>query len=140
MEWGQKKKDLQKVFDLILDVAVAGGLGEEQMIKRVFVFSDMEFDKASPENWETNYDVIVRKFSEKGYRAAVPENVFWNLRDSKPTPVPAKQKGTALVSGFSKNLIEVFLDGNFCGENFNPEAVMEAAICCDEYQRLVLID
>lgn len=46
MDWGMNT-DFQKVFDLILEVAVNGKLTEDQMIKRVFVFSDMEFDQAS---------------------------------------------------------------------------------------------
>src|ERR1044072_3645075 len=46
MDWGGNT-DFQKVFDLILEVAVNGNLKEDQMIKRVFVFSDMEFDQAT---------------------------------------------------------------------------------------------
>ncbi|KAK4367114.1 hypothetical protein RND71_014994 [Anisodus tanguticus] len=68
-----------KVFDKILEVAVKGKLNEGQMIKRLFVFSDMEFDQASRTPWETDYQVIQRKFKEKGYYR-VPEIVFWNLR------------------------------------------------------------
>ncbi|XP_065853777.1 uncharacterized protein [Euphorbia lathyris] len=63
MEWGQNT-DFQKVFDVILKVAVNGRLKEEEMIKRVFVFSDMEFDQASSSPWETDYQVIVKKFTE----------------------------------------------------------------------------
>ncbi|KAF5746390.1 hypothetical protein HS088_TW06G00561 [Tripterygium wilfordii] len=80
MDWGHNT-NFQKVFDLILQVAVNGKLKEEQMIKRLFVFSDMEFDMASPNPWETDYQVIVMKFTEKGYGSAVPEIVFWNLSD-----------------------------------------------------------
>ncbi|GMN49336.1 hypothetical protein TIFTF001_018505 [Ficus carica] len=134
MESG-KSANFQKVFDLILQVAVRGNLKEEEMIKRVFVFSDMEFDQASGNIWDTDYDVITRKFSEKGYGKAVPEIVFWNLRDSASTPVPATQKGVALVSGFSKNLLKIFVDNN--GE-FNPEGMMEAAISGEEYKKLVV--
>ncbi|KAF9600021.1 hypothetical protein IFM89_002494 [Coptis chinensis] len=36
----------QKVFDLLLQVAVAGNLDKDKMIEKVFVFSDMEFDNA----------------------------------------------------------------------------------------------
>ncbi|GMN49335.1 hypothetical protein TIFTF001_018494 [Ficus carica] len=75
MEWGMNT-DFQKVFDLILEVAVKGNLKEEEIIKKVFVFSDMEFDLASTNNWETDYDAITRKFSEQGYCKAVPEIVF----------------------------------------------------------------
>jgi hypothetical protein len=35
------------VFDKLLNVAVAGNLPPERMVKRVIVFSDMEFDVAS---------------------------------------------------------------------------------------------
>ncbi|OVA17403.1 protein of unknown function DUF2828 [Macleaya cordata] len=109
MDWGMST-DFQKVFDLILGVAVNGNLKEDQMIKRVFVFSDMEFDQASENDWETDYQAIQRKFRERGYMS-VPEIVFWNLRDSMATPVVGEQKGVALVSGFSKNLLSLFLEG-----------------------------
>ncbi|XP_065852400.1 uncharacterized protein [Euphorbia lathyris] len=136
MEWG-KNAGLQKVFDLILEVAVKGKLKEDEMIKRVFVFSDMEFDKASSRHDETDYQVMVRKFREKGYGNAIPEVVFWNVRDSRATPVSAADKGVALVSGFSKNLMKLFVDGN--GE-IDPVSVMKAAIAGEEYQNLALID
>ncbi|KAF3430931.1 hypothetical protein FNV43_RR25661 [Rhamnella rubrinervis] len=136
MDWGANT-NFQRVFDLILQVAVNGNLELEQMIKRVFVFSDMEFDQASENPWDTDYVTIKRKFEEKGYGQAVPEIVFWNLRDSRSTPVPRNQEGVALVSGFSKNLLNLFLDGS--GE-INPESVMEAAISGEEYQKLLVLD
>ncbi|RXH77334.1 hypothetical protein DVH24_023608 [Malus domestica] len=78
--------DLQKVFDLILQVSVNGRLKPEHMIKGIFVFSDMEFDQASSNSWETDYEAIQRKFKEKGYGDAVPQIVFWNLRHLNSTP------------------------------------------------------
>ncbi|OMO56033.1 hypothetical protein COLO4_35808 [Corchorus olitorius] len=136
MDWGMNT-DFQKVFRLILKVAVKGKLKPEQMIKRLFVFSDMEFDRASANSWETDYQKIVRKFTKKGYGESIPQIVFWNLRDSKATPVPGTQNGVALVSGFSKNLLKMFLDQD---GDINPEAVMEAAISGEEYQKLVVLD
>ncbi|XP_058777417.1 uncharacterized protein LOC131651744 [Vicia villosa] len=136
MDWGYNT-DFQKVFDRILDVAVNGKLKEEQMIKRIFVFSDMEFDQASANSWETDYQAITRKYKEKGYGSSVPQIVFWNLRDSKATPVPATQKGVALVSGFSKNLLTLFLDNE---GDVSPVEAMEAAIAGPEYQKLVVLD
>ncbi|KAI3950754.1 hypothetical protein MKW92_044930 [Papaver armeniacum] len=157
MEWGGST-DFQKVFDRILDVAVRGRLKEHQMIKRLFVFSDMEFNEASrkqqsgnnysntrngsyevPENeWATDYREIERKFRAKGYRK-VPEIVFWNLRDSDATPVLGEQKGVALVSGFSKNMLKLFLDGGDVSE-LQPIAVMERAISGAEYNNLAVVD
>ncbi|KAJ0096217.1 hypothetical protein Patl1_17009 [Pistacia atlantica] len=136
MNWGANT-DFQKVFDLILKVAVNGNLKPEQMIKRLFVFSDMEFDQAGINPWETDYQVIVRKYTEKGYGSVVPDIVFWNLRDSRATPVPGTQKGVALVSGFSKNLLTLFFDNDGA---IDPELTMEAAISGEEYQKLVVVD
>lgn len=136
MDWGMNT-DFQAVFDKILEVAVGAGLPAEKMVRRVFVFSDMEFDQASANPWETDYEAIVRKFSEAGYGAAVPEIVFWNLRDSKAVPVMSGQKGVALVSGFSKNLLKLFLDG---GGTFTPRVVMEKAIAGPEYDQLAVFD
>ncbi|RLN09319.1 hypothetical protein C2845_PM11G02400 [Panicum miliaceum] len=136
MDWGMNT-NFQAVFDKILEVAVGARLGPERMVRRVFVFSDMEFDQASAQPWETDYEAIVRKFTEAGYGAAVPEVVFWNLRDSKAVPVEAGQKGVALVSGFSKNLLKLFLDG---GGVINPRVVMEKAIAGPEYDKLAVFD
>ncbi|XP_062223905.1 uncharacterized protein LOC133922549 [Phragmites australis] len=136
MDWGMNT-NFQAVFDKILEVAVGARLAPERMVRRVFVFSDMEFDQASEQPWETDYEAIVRKFSEAGYGAAVPEVVFWNLRDSKAVPVEAGQKGVALVSGFSKNLLKLFLDG---GSIVNPRAIMEKAIAGPEYDKLAVFD
>ncbi|XP_074321634.1 uncharacterized protein LOC141658619 [Silene latifolia] len=135
MNWDMNT-DFQRVFDRILEVAIEGKLSEDEMIKRLFVFSDMEFDEASANNWETDYQAIVRKFNEKGF-TRVPEIVFWNLRNSSATPVPSHQPGVAMVSGFSKNLIKVFIQEDGC---LNPVKTMEAAISGKEYQKLVVLD
>ncbi|XP_051194809.1 uncharacterized protein [Lolium perenne] len=136
MDWGMNT-DFQAVFDKILEVAVDAGLPADKMVRRVFVFSDMEFDQASDRPWETDYEAIVRKFSEAGYGAVVPEVVFWNLRDSKAMPVMSGQKGVALVSGFSKNMLKLFLDG---GGIVSPRVVMEKSIAGPEYDELAVFD
>lgn len=136
MDWGMNT-DFQKVFDKMLEVAVQGQLPPEKMVKRVFVFSDMEFDEASANPWETDYEVIKRKYEENGYGEAVPEVVFWNLRDSLSVPVTASEKGVALVSGFSKNMLKLFLEG---GGIISPRAVMEKAISGKEYEKLAVFD
>ena len=166
MEWG-RSTNFQRVFDEILQVAVEANLSEDQLIQKVFVFSDMEFNEASGHyygydsesesksesesveerqeerearlrrsGWETDYEVIQRKFREKGYNK-VPEIVFWNLGDSEATPVPSNQGGVALVSGFSKNLVKLFLEN---GGIINPVTVMHQAITGKMYEKLVVYD
>ncbi|WOH01669.1 hypothetical protein DCAR_0521054 [Daucus carota subsp. sativus] len=130
--------DLQKVFELILQSAMIGNLKKDQMIKRVFVFSDMEFYQAGnqPNHRETDYQAITRNFAEKGY--SLPEVVFWNLRNSRATPVVANQPGVVLVSGYSKNLMNLFLEDD--GADMNPEKFMEKAIAGEAYGELVVLD
>ncbi|KAK2969553.1 hypothetical protein RJ640_023905 [Escallonia rubra] len=82
MEWGMNT-DFEKVFDRILEIATEGELSEDQMIKRVFVFSDVEFDVASQNPWETDYQAIQRKFGEKGYQS-VSEIVIQEARLPAP--------------------------------------------------------
>ncbi|CAN1294567.1 Uncharacterized protein L728 [Linum perenne] len=134
MNWGGST-NFYKVFDKILETAVANNLNEDQLIKRVFVFSDMEFHQAS-RIYNYGYGAIQRKFGEKGYKK-VPEIVFWNLRDSRATPVTGTENGVAMVSGFSKNLLTMFMDG---GGIVNPEDVMGLAIGGEDYKKLVVHD
>ncbi|CAM6010880.1 unnamed protein product [Sphagnum balticum] len=141
MDWGSNT-DFQAVFDIILSKAVLHSLPPEKMIKRLFVFSDMEFDEATQgeagSDWEaTDYMVICNKFKKAGYGDHPPQIVFWNLRDSRSTPVVKNQKGVAMVSGFSKNLLKVFLQND---GDINPILVMQQAIAGPMYQELQLVD
>ncbi|CAL5056701.1 unnamed protein product [Urochloa decumbens] len=136
MEW-QMNTNFQAVFDRILRTAVDARLPKDKMIRTVFVFSDMEFDQASARPWETDYQVICRKFKDAGYGDAVPQIVFWNLRESQSVPVTSTQPGVAMVSGFSKNLVKLFLENDGV---VSPEAVMMAAISGAEYQKLAVFD
>ncbi|GLU08157.1 hypothetical protein SLE2022_250820 [Rubroshorea leprosula] len=134
----RQNADFHEVFDLFLQVAVTAameGLTEDVMLKRVFVFSDMEFNQACC-GWETEYQVIKRKFREKGFNH-VPEIVFWNLNHSSAMPVPSNHSGVALVSGFSKNLVKLFLEN---GGIIDPVSVMESAISGEMYQQLSVFD
>ncbi|KJZ80139.1 hypothetical protein HIM_00853 [Hirsutella minnesotensis 3608] len=86
--------DFVKVFEgLLLPMAVANGLAPEDMVRRVFVFSDMHFDGAQAREmpdaegvdeprppqtaWSSSYERIKAKFAAAGYE--MPELVFWNL-------------------------------------------------------------
>jgi hypothetical protein len=136
MDWGCNT-DFQAVFNKLLGIAITGKLLPERMVRKVSVFSDMEFDQASSRPWETDQEAISKKFTEAGYGDRVPEIVFWNLRDSMSVPVTAQQKGVVLVSGFSKNMVKLFLDGEGVA---SPRAVMEKAISGPEYQALAVFD
>ncbi|XP_037441704.1 uncharacterized protein LOC119309901 [Triticum dicoccoides] len=142
LEWGGST-NFQRVFDQILRTAVDAGLAPQKMIRTVFVYSDMEFNMASgayyggEPSWDSDYEVICKKFRAAGYGDVVPQIVFWNLRDSRSMPVTSTQPGVAMVSGFSKNILKIFLQN---GGVVNPEAIMMQAIAGDEYQKLAVFD
>ncbi|KAF7798954.1 hypothetical protein EIP86_010183 [Pleurotus ostreatoroseus] len=147
--WGMNT-DLNAVFlNLLLPLAIKHNLKQEDMIKRLFIFSDMQFDESLPKrtsrksrfsltrgetvveqqstiDWETNHDVIETAFKEAGYE--LPEIVYWNLAGEYSTaPVTHDKKGVSLMSGFSPSMMKVFLgedDGDVV-EN-DPAALNEA--------------
>lgn len=131
----QMNTDLEAVFlDLLLPLAVKNKVRQEDMIKRLFIFSDMQFDSAveSPyarADWATTHDII-----EKAYRAAgyeMPQIVYWDLRvhgyPNMTAPVTADKEGVALMNGFSPALLKVFM-----GEEAEPEEAWERVTVRDD--------
>jgi hypothetical protein len=112
--WGMNT-DLHAVFVcLLLPLAIRHRVPREEMVKRLFVFSDMQFDAADGAGrddaggWATNHDAIERVYAEAGYD--VPEIVYWNLAGELQTvPTEAGRKGVALMSGFSPAMMKVFM-------------------------------
>ncbi|KAK7914513.1 hypothetical protein PG985_012216 [Apiospora marii] len=153
--WGGSTNFVAVFEDLVLPMALRNNLKPEDMVKRIFVFSDMQFNQAesgydyyrgtrstdSP-CWGTSYERIKKKFSDAGYE--MPELVFWNLAGGRagyhggwdepdelgdptaPKPVTADQEGTAIVSGYSQGMLKVFLDnGSFDDAEEEEEPVPE---------------
>lgn len=125
--WGANT-DLHAVFvRLLLPLAVQHRVPREDMVKRLFVFSDMQFDaaedaKEDPGAWVTNHDAIARAYEEAGYD--MPEIVYWNLAGELETaPVEAERKGVALMSGFSPAMMKVFM-GEDAEETLDDDTVM----------------
>ncbi|KAK9665755.1 hypothetical protein RND81_14G133700 [Saponaria officinalis] len=127
--------DLHEVFDRVLDFAVEKKLGDEQMIRRLFVFTETEI---VGQFWgKREYAEMQRKFLEKGYEK-VPEIVFWNVKNSVGGfNVRCDEPGVGVVSGFSKNLMGLFVHEL---AEFTPEAVMDAAISSPDYDLLEIYD
>ncbi|GLJ48560.1 hypothetical protein SUGI_1024330 [Cryptomeria japonica] len=110
-------------------------LQPEKMIKQLFVFSDTEFDEDSLNPWETDYMAIKKKYKEAGY-GAPPRIVFWNLRDSQSTPVMKEEEGVAMVSGYSKNLLKLFMNNG----DMNPMLVLKQPVEGELFEQLVVLD
>jgi hypothetical protein len=101
--------NIGRVYELILDVAKNNNVPKEEMIERILIISDMEFDYcaegvSSFEHWK-------HEFEKAGYE--LPELVFWNVeaRDSH-LPVTQNEKGVKLVSGASANIFADVVSGD----------------------------
>lgn len=100
--------DIGKVYQLLLDVAKNSSVPKEEMIERVLIISDMEFDCCS--QTESTFDFYKRKFEEAGYE--LPELVFWNVAARNVhLPVTMNEKGVKLVSGASANIFSDVVSG-----------------------------
>ena len=94
---------------MILKKAKDAKLPRDEMVKTIFIFSDMQFDSCGGVGYKSDYHVIKRKFEEAGYD--VPGIVFWNLRsDGFKPPVGRDERNVAMLSGFSGQMMKIFLE------------------------------
>lgn len=107
--------NIESVFDLLLDKAIANGVPNSEMPKNVIIISDMEFDAARSsyyyhaEPTDTLMEDIMRKWRSHGYTA--PHLVFWNVEARNDT-IPMRDTGNVtFVSGYSPTLFESLLTG-----------------------------
>jgi len=138
-DWGQST-NFDATLKLILDTEIANKTKNETGIT-LFVFSDMQFDQASGENnkkisKETIHEKYQRLFRANGL--VPPKIVYWNLRNTTSgkgneicCPVTVDSNGTALVSGFSAELLKCFMT---CSD-FNPLNIVLNAI--EKYEVVV---
>ena len=124
--------NIHAAFKKILDVAVKGGVPQEEMPDMVLILSDMQFDQCVSHD-DSAIEMIGRKYREAGYE--LPKVVFWNLNASYGNaPVKFDKSGTALVSGFSPAIVKPLLSGDL--ETFTPESMMMKVIMDDRYKVL----
>ncbi|KAK5628753.1 hypothetical protein RRF57_004468 [Xylaria bambusicola] len=145
------------VFEsLILPMAVRNKLSQDQMIKRVFVFSDMQFNSAesgagSSDSFSSSYERIKASFAAAGYE--MPELIFWNLAGGRagysegtngdliaPKPVTSEEQGTTMVSGYSQGMLKVFLDNGSFDDPELEEAEEEGEIETTEEGDLAIVN
>lgn len=95
--------NIAAVYELLLTVAKNENVPAEEMIDRVLIISDMEFDYCAEDSEVSTFEHYKQKFAEAGYE--LPEIVFWNVR-ARDThlPVTQNEKGVKLVSGASANI------------------------------------
>jgi len=123
--------DLIKAFDLILNVAVKNSIPEDEMVRKLYIISDMEFN--GHVSGGTAMENIRRKYASAGYKC--PDVVFWNVNARNDNfPVRSNEYGVALVSGCSPAIFK-----NVLGKNdLSPVGIMLETINSDRYKNVVI--
>lgn len=121
-DWGGAT-NLKAVFDLLLKTAKNQNTRVEDMPTRLYIFSDMEFDRCvsfnDRDNWgyykmasensiQTGLESIKEQWAKEGYK--LPQVIFWNL-NARNNNIPAIGEGFSYVSGFSPSMIDCILTG-----------------------------
>ena len=107
-EWGMNT-NIQAVFRLILDTALANKLPQRQLPQRVLIFSDMQFDAATSNNQLSNFEKAKTDFARAGYK--LPELIFWNVNGATADfPVQMHQSGAVLISGWNQTLFRALAE------------------------------
>lgn len=127
--------NLERVFSLVLDAAVAHDLPKSEMPEAIVIISDMQFDSCVEDgNNPTAYNMIAEKYRVAGY--ALPKLVFWNVAQSDRgnLPVTKHKHGAILVGGCQAGLFEQILSGK------NPEDFMLKVINAERYLPITLVE
>lgn len=110
-DWGYST-NIEAVMDLLLDTAVKHNIPQSDLPARLYIFSDMEFNRCvnMPNylTYETLFESIERKWNEAGYE--MPTITFWNL-DSRQDNISAIGDKFNYISGFSMSQMEAVMAG-----------------------------
>lgn len=101
--------DIGSVYELLFNVAKKGRVPADEMIERIIIISDMEFDNCA--EGVSTFEYYKSKFEKEGYK--LPEIVFWNVEARNAhLPVTENEKGVKLVSGASANIFSSVTSGD----------------------------
>ena len=130
--WGFST-NLVKVFDLILNTAVKYQLKQKELPTKLFIISDMQFNKATGfnENYKTVFEVIDQMFKDNGYKR--PELVFWNVNAKSDSPIQKNEIGTYLISGISPSILKNALKCT----SLTPIDLMLEALNGERYKEII---
>ena len=82
------------------------------MPERIYIFSDMEFDRCTGYHTEQDMNTLLENIAQEWQRYGyeLPSLIFWNL-NARQENIPAIGSHFSYVSGFSMNMIENILSG-----------------------------
>lgn len=109
--WGGST-NIEKAFDLMLQVAIRNNLSQEDIPKNLIIISDMQIDacvKDFDNNHITSMSIIRKKWKECGYE--MPKLVYWNVNARQNTILDDAKSNITYVSGSSPVIYEMIMQG-----------------------------
>ena len=145
--WGYNT-NFESIADLIINYGKQNILSDSDMPQKLVILSDMQFDEAI-KNYDYNeeiekdknntklellYHTFSQNFINNNYK--VPKLIYWNLNsdNTQSFPVDSKIENTAIISGFSEQLLKIFIEY----DDFNPEIVLNKIL--EKYINEVYVD
>lgn len=126
--WGANT-NLQAVVDLILNTARKNKVPQNEMPKKLYVVSDMQFDNALGRY--TNFDTMKQKYTQYGYE--FPTIIFWNVQSRRDeAPVTEDDRGAFLVSGYSPSIFKATINA----KAVNPMDMMYEVLNSPRYDAI----
>lgn len=110
-DWGMNT-NIEATFNLLLRTARKNKLPQSEMPERIYIFSDMEFDRCTGYHTEQSMNTLLENIAQewRRYGYELPSLIFWNL-NARQENIPAIGGRFSYVSGFSMNMIENILSG-----------------------------
>jgi hypothetical protein len=113
--WNEMKRipvgsslNLKATFDMILDFSNYHNLSKEDIPKKLFIFSDTQFEQNVN---KTNFQLIEKKYKKSGYIR--PQIIFWNVNNFILNfPVYVCKHNTTIISGFSPSIMKLVIEGS----------------------------
>lgn len=103
--------NIQKALQTVLDVAVKNNLSNDEVVKKLYIISDMQFDDYSISGTSVHiFEAMKKAFNSKGYD--FPNIVFWNVNAYGNQPMTMNEQGVQLVSGYSPSIMAQLLNSD----------------------------
>lgn len=124
--------NLESVFNLILRTGIKNNVADEDMPKKLYIISDMQFDTATTEYEYGSYSrrsprqtfmqTMREKYEAAGY--TMPIIVYWNVRQSDCGMFQTTFEGEqcCMVSGYSPSLFKSIIEGTTYEEEIKIDA------------------
>ncbi|UUV46420.1 DUF2828 family protein [Bacillus phage vB_BanS-Thrax3] len=106
----QMSTNIEKALQKVLDVAVKNGLSDDEVVKKLYIISDMQFNQCVQGADVHIFKNMKKEFNRHGY--TFPNIVFWNVNAYNNSPMLMNDVGVQLVSGFSPSILTQLLNAN----------------------------